>query len=185
MLRVFVKNDKVVCGCEDWNALQANERKFLSDCYWTACWTDFDGDGNLTMYEPASAFERRRTILNIEYNAKNNGIEVSDEVRAYAETLEQAAKEEQERARKAQEAQAARERWESRKKDGCDDCGYCQRMGDGWFKCKYSGDELDSRMSERWDGLRGVYELFYEVGVPNERCKDFYRETVKRKTEGT
>lgn len=180
-MRVEVKNGVIVCSAADWNKLADNERKFLSACYWTACWTDFDEEGNLVMRKSSYEADTYRTLINVLVNAANNHVEVTDEARAYKERYKTAVMEEERRQKESHEAEIARERWDSRKKHGCDYCKYCLKMGDGWFKCVYSGDELDSRLGEHWNVERGVYELFHESGEPNEHCKDFYKETKKRR----
>lgn len=179
-MRIEVQNGEVVCVAEDWNALEKHEREFLSDCYWNACWTDFTAEGNLSMRKVSDVNAAYTVVFSIISNAEKYGIEVSEDVVAYKEALAEQKKTAYAREAQARAAELRRANWKARKSQGCDFCQYCKRLGDASFQCLYSGDELDCRIGQYWDGRRGVYELFHESGEPNEHCKDFYKEEIQK-----
>lgn len=184
MVEIRVKDDMLIAFANDWNSLTRNEKKFFSKCYFYAIWTGFDADGNLIMQHCESASKKIRVISNAIKLAKPFEIAVSSEVEDLLGKLREAAKTDEERVCVARERELLRLRWQNRKKSGCELCEYRVQKGDAWFECAYSGDTLDTRIGEHWDGLNGVYEIFHEDGEPNEHCKDFYQESIVKKDGG-
>lgn len=183
MVEIRVKNDTVIAFSNDWKSLTDNERSFFQKCYFHAIWTAFDDDGNLVMQSVETSIKKAWLISRVVELAKSLKIDVSVEVEDLLDRLRKAQKKDEERAKTAREIEMLQLRWKARKKSACNNCQYCEQTGDGCFRCRYSGDELDVRMIDRWDVLNGVYELFHETGEPNEHCKDYYEEKIVKRTE--
>jgi hypothetical protein len=60
---------------------------------------------------------------------------------------------------------------EERQKEGCGSCQDCKQCGDGDYYCAYSGDDLNSKIADEWDGMAGVHYCFAEKAYPSENCK--------------
>ena len=175
-MRIEMENGAVVCAVNDWKSLTSDEHKFLSNCYGYAVWTGFTESGKLKMRAPekaSSAADLLRITISF---AETREIEITDEVRAELERWKDKGLEERLQEEKLAYIQKLRENWEYRQKKGCAGCRQCERIGDGWFRCGYSGDDLDARFSEVYDPLTQCMLIFHEVGEPNEHCKDYYQE---------
>ena len=178
-MRIEIQNDNVICIAEDWKNLQRNEREFLSKSFFNAIWTEFTKDGNLMMGKGSSnaigLYQRLKSII---YLAECYGIELTDEVGQYEERLKAEMEQERIKLEQAHAAKMLRERWEARKLTGCDYCKYSEQVGAAWFRCKLSGDELNCRVSSVYDYERQTLDLFHECGVPNEHCKDYFKDEI-------
>lgn len=181
-MKVDFINGKIVCIAADWNKLGENERKFLSECYWRGIWGDFDENGHLPFRTPDTAQEIHKKLCHIVQSGEWNKVEITDGVFAIKDKYEPIAEKERNEWEAARQAVLRQEKWESRKKNGCGGCKHCMQIGDGWFRCLYSGDELDSRMYNEYNYVTNVYEMFHEMGEPNEHCKDYVE--VKTKVFG-
>lgn len=176
-MRVEVEDGIVVCSTDsDWKLLPENEHDFLHKCF--TFWEGFTRNGKLKWYEVntdrADTHEwRMRQMLN---NAAACGVEVSEEVREIYAELKAKADAEMLLKERLAFLESKRRAWEYRERTGCEGCGACERIGDGWFKCQHSGDELEARFSEAWDPVTKCMIIFHEVGVPNAHCKDYYQE---------
>ncbi len=178
-MRIEMENGTVVCAAENWKTLSYDEHKFLSDCYGYAVWVDFTASGKLKMQMPGKAWHAQRVaqLLRIMLAfAKAHNIEVRECVNSFYNEWKAKADEEKAQEEKLAYIESLRQRWESRQRTGCADCRECERIGDAWFRCKHSGDELDTRFSEVYDPVTQCMLIFHEVGVPNEHCKDYYQE---------
>ena len=175
-MRVEVENGIIVCGTDsDWKQLPENEHNFLYKCY--GFWVGFTKNGKL-QHSPTtrSADLQEWSMRGMLLAAETCGVEVTEEVRKlYAELKEKAAEELLLKERLAF-LEMKRKTWESRERTGCDGCRECERIGDGWFRCKHSGDDLEARFSEVWDPVTQCMVIFHEVGIPNAHCKDYYQE---------
>ncbi len=71
------------------------------------------------------------------------------------------------------------------KEMNCLHCRSCYQIGDGDFKCAYSGDELNSKIADDYDGESGVHYCFAEKPMPTDKCKwlkeDYLLERIKDK----
>ena len=177
-MRVEIENGIVVCGTDsDWKALPENEHDFLSKCYpW---WQGFTESGKLMWFKfnPNATAQTKAYAMNMMIiYAKERSIEVTDEVKGLYSELKEAAEEELILQERLAFLECKRRTWEYRQRTGCEDCNSCERIGDGWFRCKYSGDELEARFSEVWDPVTQCMLMFHEVGIPNTHCKDYYQE---------
>ena len=180
-MRIELKDGKVVCLADDWKNLSPEERKFLSAESWTMTWNwgKDEFDGVLVMRECINARSKVTLLHNTFNNAKENGVEISEETRKFLNDQYQAALAEEERNRQDQEAIRRRFLWKNRQENGCDGCPFKEQIGDGDFQCKFSGDLLDSRFMSVWNMEHQCQDIFHETGVPNEHCKDFYKEEIK------
>jgi hypothetical protein len=176
-MRVFVENGIVVCDTNsDWKKLPENEHNFLYECF--LLWEWQKGSNKLQWHKKTT------TNNKIEYdylkqmvkNANSNQIEVADEVVDILEGLEAKVNEELLTREKRLEIERLRKRWEVRQREGCYGCNYCEQIGDAWFKCRYSGDELETRFFEKWNPETQCMELFHEMGIPNAHCIDCFNE---------
>ena len=175
-MRVEIENSAIVCGTDsDWKKLPDNEREFLYKCY--TMWEGFTKTGKLKWYETNSSAgtkeERYRRMLR---NAESCGVEVAQEVLEVIQALKAQAEDERILAERLAFLEAKRKAWERRERVGCEGCQNCERIGDGWFKCHYSGDDLEARFSEIYDPVTQCNLMFHEVGIPNAHCKDYYQE---------
>lgn len=180
-MKIEMRNGEVVCVAEDWKNLSSNESNYLANCYWTAIWTGLTEDGNLRFNSTGDTYEVKRRLAGAIAHAKNAEVEVTPEIGEYFRQLTLRASEAYEKQQKAHKAELLRERWENRKKTGCDNCPYCEEVGDAWFRCRLSGDELDCRIGSVYNHYSQMLELFHESGIPNEHCKDYYVEEIKRR----
>ena len=176
-MRIETSESQIVCVADDWKELSKSERDFLSDCYWRGIWVGFDGLGRLIM-RVQTAVEMLQKIKTVIYRAIEHGVEYSPEIEQLKEKYEELAKTEREKEEAAKAIAFKKERWKNRKERACVNCPYCVRLGDGWFQCRYSGDELGSRFIETYNPAIQAMELFYEVGEPNEHCKDYINERI-------
>lgn len=176
-MKVEIENGILVCGTDsEWKNLPENEHEFLHDCF--GFWEGFTKEGKLRWYELHTSnsetleWRMRHMLL----YAKTYDVEVTDEVRALYAEIKERADEERRLKRQAEILESKRRKWEYRERTGCADCRLCERIGDGWFRCQHSGDELEVRFSEVWDPVSKSMIIFHEVGVPNVHCKDYYQE---------
>lgn len=161
---------------EGWNHKTAtdDEYAFMQACEKQMMWWELDDGVQLT--SPTDIVRRVNLWRALLEYAKKYGIEVDGSFYSIYEEAEK-----QLQTKKGQEELLAyvnlkSKTWENRQKTGCMFCKYSERIGDGWFICKYSGDELEMRISEYWDQVTNMMVTFHEVGVPNEHCKDYYQE---------
>lgn len=75
---------------------------------------------------------------------------------------------------------------EERQKHQGEGCGYCRDcvcVGDGDYECAYSGDELNSKIADDYDPVKGVHYSFADKPMPTSKCKylteEYLRESVK------
>lgn len=179
MIRVGMKDGVLVCTADDWKKLESNERKFLAECYRSIIWFSYSEGGDLTFNPHGDADSKVRRIYSMKFHASNNGIEVAEDVEEYLVRLKDIAREAEERAEAARRAELAKALWKDRQENGCEGCRYSIQIGDDWFRCQYSGDELDSKFMEKWNPTIMAMEIFHEVGVPNEHCKYYVKEGIK------
>ena len=179
---VDVKNEDIVCIADDWKALQDNERKFLSQCYFNGVWTHFDDGGRLVMRKEDDAARQEKIIHAMGYAAEQNNIKVSEGVADLLLIVKEKQKKEEERRIAEKIIEMKRSSWEYRQKRGCEGCRMCKVVGDASFVCGYSGDDLDCRFAEVWNLELKMMDIFHEVGVPNEHCKDYFGERIGRKS---
>lgn len=63
-------------------------------------------------------------------------------------------------------------------------CRDCICVGDGDFKCAYSGDELNSKIADDYDPVNGVHYCFADKPMRTAKCKylteEYLAESVKR-----
>ena len=175
-MRIEMENGAVVLSAENWKALSEDEHKYLYKCYSYAMWVGFTPSGKLKMRVPDKVKYKADLLQTAISYAESRGIEVADEVRAELEQWQEKAMEERLLEDKLAYIESLRRRWESRQRTGCAGCRQCERIGDGWFRCGYSGDDLDARFSEVYDPETQCMLIFHEVGEPNEHCKDYYQE---------
>jgi hypothetical protein len=175
-LRVEVENGIIVCGTDsDWKNLPENEHEFLYKCY--GFWVGFTKNGKLLHSSTTKSADLQELFMRRMINAAETcGVEVTEEVREIYKDWKARAEED----RIIQEwlafMESKRKTWEYRERTGCDGCRECERIGEGWFRCKRSGDDLEARFSEVWDPVTQCMVIFHEVGVPNAHCKDYYQE---------
>lgn len=169
---------------EGWNHVTAteNEYAFMQACEKQMMWWDFDDGVQLTY--PTDIVRRVKLWRSLLEYANKYGIEVDE---AFLCIYEKAEKELQ--TKEGQEELLAyvnlkRSAWKNRQEMGCMFCKDCEQIGKGWFRCKYSGDDLATRVSEYWDQVTNTVEMFHEVGVPNEHCRDYYNERIKEVNHG-
>ena len=176
-MKVELENGIIVCGTDsDWKQLPENEHEFLSKCYpW---WQYFTESGKLKWFKfntdraATHEYAMRRMIK----HAETCKVEVTEEVRELYKTWNERAEEDRVLQERLAFLEGKRRAWEYRQRTGCADCKSCERIGDSWFRCKYSGDDLEVRFSEVWDPVTQSMIMFHEVGVPNAHCKDYYQE---------
>lgn len=169
---------------EGWNHVTATEDEyaFMQACEKRMMWWELDDGIQLTY--PSDLPRRVELWGALLTYAKKYGVEVDN---SFIEVYNNEAK--RLKTKHGQEEllrhiNFKRQVWETTQKNGCICCQYCERIGDGWFKCKYSGDELETRISEYWDPITNVMVMFHEVGVPNEHCRDYYNERIKEANDG-
>lgn len=176
-MRVEIEQGIVVCDTDsDWKDLPENEHEFLYKCY--SYWEGFTKSGKLKWYKLSSNRAeteewRMRSMITHAYTCN---VEVSQDVLREFERIKEQAKEELLLKERLAFLESKRRKWATRERDGCEGCMDCIRVGDGWFKCGYSGDDLETRFSEVWDPVTQCMIIFHEVGVPNAHCKDYYQE---------
>lgn len=176
-MRVEVENGIIVCGTDsDWKNLPENEHEFLAKCYpW---WQGFTENGKLKWYKfntdraETHEYSMRRMLA----YAETCEVEVTEEVREIYKDWKARAEEDRIIQERLAFLESKRKTWESRERTGCDGCRECERIGEGWFRCKHSGDDLEARFSEVWDPVTQCMVIFHEVGIPNAHCKDYYQE---------
>lgn len=177
MMRVEIENGVVICGTDsDWKNLPDNEHEFLHKCY--TFWEGFTKEGKLKWHELYSSrpdTDEWRFRQMISY-AESCGVEVSEEVREHYRAIKEKAEEYRIIKERQYFLEAKRRTWEQRERNGCEGCRECARIGDGWFRCRYSGDDLEARFSEVYDPATQCMIIFHEVGIPNAHCKDYYQE---------
>lgn len=172
------RND-LVCIAEDWKQLTKEEHDFLSDCFWQVIWTGFTEDGYLKFNASESNYNNYRRINTMLFHAKSHGVAVGESVREYLQAIDEKAREEQRQADFEREIELKKTVWKNRKETGCMHCKYSIQVGDGDFTCGYSGDELDFKFTEVYNPDTKAMEIFYEVGKPNNHCKDYFEEIEK------
>lgn len=184
-MRIEMLNGKVVCRTDDWKALEENEQKFLSSESWTMTWVwgKDEFNGMLVMRECPNAKSRVTLLHNTFYHAKESNVEITDETSRYLSDQYQAALAEEDLKRREKEAIRRRQSWKYRQEQGCDGCEFNIQIGDGDFKCGYSGDMLDSQFMSIWNVEHKCEDIFHETGIPNAHCKDFYKEEIKLRGE--
>lgn len=177
MMRIDYINDKFVCVADDWNRLERNERLFFVGSF---AWEGFDSNGHLKMYEHTSNLSNLHAYSRLLHYAELCEIAITDTAKKKAQEMfdyytEQVNINHEKRLREEQ-ARFRKETWERRKRDGCGMCKNLLKTGDCDFKCKYSGDMLNTMFYDEYNPITNVYEMFHETGVPNEHCKDFVSE---------
>ena len=176
-MKIEIENGEVVCSTtSDWKRLPENEHKFLSDCYTYAIWTSFTASGKIKMRVQEKAKYAVELFRMMFVCAKAHEIEIAQEVVELWQEWKQKAAEELLLEERLAFLEGKRKAWERRQRDGCDGCQHCERIGESWFRCKYSGEDLTARFSEVWDPVTRCMIIFHEVGVPNAHCKDYYQE---------
>lgn len=60
---------------------------------------------------------------------------------------------------------------EERQREGCGSCRDCKQCGDGDYYCAHSGDDLNSKIADEWNGINGVHYCFAEKAYPSANCK--------------
>lgn len=181
-MRVEVNEKKeLVCVAEDWKKLTEAEHKFLTACYWDLIWSAFTEDGALKFYQAYSGFNNVRRLKKMLSHAKEFNITVNENVNEYVSAFERKEKAKREQEELEREIEMRKTVWKNRKERGCMHCSYCQQLGDGYFKCLYSGDDLDSRFMEEYNPIIKAMEIFHEVGEPNEHCKYYFGEQINKK----
>lgn len=180
-MKLKVENEILLGTAEDWKKLEYNERTFLSKIVYE-CLTYINGNGELEFmtkcYQLPSLILVVKKIVSL---AKEYLIEIDESVNEYINALIER-KREEDAAFSRQFALTQRlEKWERRQKLGCDGCKYLEQY-DGVCKCRYSEDDLDTRITQYYNAKNRVYELFHETGIPNEHCIE-YVQIIKKSEE--
>lgn len=175
-MKVEVENGIIVCGTDsDWKNLPENEHNFLYKSY--GFWVGFTKNGKLkhssiTKSTDLQEWSMRGMLL----AAEMCEVEVTEEVREIYKDWKARSEEDRIIQERLAFMELKRKTWERRERTGCDGCRECERIGEGWFRCKHSGDDLEARFSEVWDSVTQCMVIFHEVGIPNAHCKDYYQE---------
>lgn len=181
-MRIEVRNGKIVIA-GDFENFPHSVRAFFHECYFLNMWVGNPVDGFLTFNgredtDIKTQYEWLKTLFEYSYKF---GIERTEEVESVFKEITEKYFEYRKQEDKILEVQRRREFWEIRQKNGCDLCQYCQKFGDGDFKCLLSGDYLDIRISSVYNYELGIEEMFHESAVPNNHCKDFFKDEIKQR----
>lgn len=172
-MKVEVIDGNVYCISDNWKNLSEVEHKFLSSCAYESIWNGFDELGRLRLNQSVSTFWKKQKLSKAVYYCKYYGIEYDNNITLIIGNLEAELEEEYQRERLKAEYEKKKTIWEYRKENGCDGCSHYRRIGDDWGFCKYSGEELDTKFYPKYNPKTQSVEMFYEVGIPTEKCKDY------------
>lgn len=175
-MKIELENGKIVLSAENWKALTEKEHEYLHKCYAYGMWVDFTPSGKLKFREYEKAKYQVELIRIMFSLAEAANVAHEEEVETVYNQLREKALEELLLEERKAFLEQKRRTWECRERTGCEGCRDCERIGDGWFRCLYSGDDLEARFSEVWDPVSRCMIIFHEVGVPNAHCKDYYQE---------
>ena len=62
-------------------------------------------------------------------------------------------------------------------------CRDCVCVGDGDFECAYSGDELNSKIADDYDPIKGVHYCFSDVPMRTSKCKYLTHEAILKRVK--
>lgn len=132
-----------------------------------------------------SGYIQRDYIYGVKKVAEWTKVDVDDSV---DELLERFKKEYNERREQRIAELIEEERQKARlyrAQNGCLHCRSCYQIGDGDFKCSYSGDELNSKIADDYDQENSVHYCFAEKPMPTDNCKwlkdDYLLDRIKDK----
>lgn len=179
-MKIDIIENQLVCIADDWKNLSKEEHDFLRTCYLEQTWVGFTEEGYLKFYEGNSCQWRERRMKRMLEAANARSVEVSEAAKTWIDNFMNLVSEEKRQEEIAREVALKRERWEDRQKRGCQLCKYSRKFGDGDFWCEYSKEWLDFRLGECWDPVKGIMYMFYEIGIPNNHCKDYFNEIDKK-----
>lgn len=169
--------------CVEVDKLTDGDDRFFQACYIHGLWIeDEESETRFKLRYCENVVRLEECIRLVLRYAEKFGCTVDKAVFVLAHSLQSECETEKARAIKAREVEMARLRWARRKETGCEYCTRCKKLGDADFFCGYSGDRLDCRMDlYHYDPVTRQTIAFYEIGEPNEHCKDYFEEKIIRR----
>ncbi len=148
------------------------DRRFIEDCKRANIFYEFLYP-KLEVKQTVSGLSNLIAFYKLKSLAKAHGIAVCTELEGEYQKLSHRLK----NGYFASEIEKTRQLNEKKQREGCGYCRDCKQCGDGDYYCAHSGDDLNSKIADEWDGIEGVHYCFAEKAYPNENCK--YSEELK------